>query len=259
MRFHGLLDDDFSISLGPNQTSYINLDSLIDFTQSIGVAPLFEVSFMPSWLAANASQTIMHYRGITSPPSNYTQWGLLVEDMARHLLERYGPEAVSSWLFEIWNEPNGGFWTGNPKQQTYFQLYKEAADAFRRVSPLFRVGGPAMAGCPGWISDLRTFANSTNTTLSFVSCHTYGGGDQPDNVGSIHDFAGALPSTRKAAGNLPVVITEWSRFFFFLVVCFWLVCGVGGGGGGGREEGEEDRECRSKTKEEKGELKQKGE
>jgi hypothetical protein len=30
-RFHGLLDDDFSISLGPNKSSYINLDSMVDF------------------------------------------------------------------------------------------------------------------------------------------------------------------------------------------------------------------------------------
>ena len=46
-RFHGLLDDDFSISLGRDQSSYINLDSLVDFLDSLGMAePLFELSFM---------------------------------------------------------------------------------------------------------------------------------------------------------------------------------------------------------------------
>ena len=102
-RFHGLLDDDFSISLGENKNSYVNLDSLIDFHSSIGMVPLFELSFMPgivfvlflkslelsdlksaylfvllcapAWLASNTSHTTCHYKGITSPPTDYTKWG----------------------------------------------------------------------------------------------------------------------------------------------------------------------------------------
>lgn len=74
-RFHGLLDDDFSISISSHQDSYVNLDSLVDFHLSIGMEPLFEVSFMPSWLASNTSQTVTHYKGITSPPKDYTEWG----------------------------------------------------------------------------------------------------------------------------------------------------------------------------------------
>ena len=42
-RFHGLLDDDFQISLQEGQPNYINLDSLIDFHLSIGMEPLFVV------------------------------------------------------------------------------------------------------------------------------------------------------------------------------------------------------------------------
>ena len=69
-RFHGLLDDDFSMSLGDHTDSYVNLDSLIDFYDSLGMtAPLFELSFMPAWLATNgsAAATVTHYRGITTP------------------------------------------------------------------------------------------------------------------------------------------------------------------------------------------------
>jgi hypothetical protein len=42
-RFHGLLDDDFSISISKEQDSYTNLDSTVDFHLSIGMEPLFEV------------------------------------------------------------------------------------------------------------------------------------------------------------------------------------------------------------------------
>ena len=70
-RFHGLLDDDFSMSLGDGSDSYVNLDSLIDFYDSLGMdSPLFELSFMPAWLATNTSRTVTHYQGITSPPKD---------------------------------------------------------------------------------------------------------------------------------------------------------------------------------------------
>jgi xylan 1,4-beta-xylosidase len=35
-RFHGLLDDDFDISLSDGSDDYVNLDSLVDFHASIG-------------------------------------------------------------------------------------------------------------------------------------------------------------------------------------------------------------------------------
>ena len=84
-RFHGLFDDDFSMSLGAGtgdgdpaddfkhdaSDSYVNLDSLIDFYDSLGMdSPLFELSFMPAWLSTNTSRTVTHYKGITSPPNN---------------------------------------------------------------------------------------------------------------------------------------------------------------------------------------------
>jgi len=36
-------------------------------------------------------------------------------------------EEVSQWYFEVWNEPNIDFWVGEPKQATYFELYKHTA------------------------------------------------------------------------------------------------------------------------------------
>ena len=49
-RFHGILDDDFSISISEGVYSFVNLDSLIDFHASIDMVPLFELSFMPGTL-----------------------------------------------------------------------------------------------------------------------------------------------------------------------------------------------------------------
>jgi xylan 1,4-beta-xylosidase len=130
--------------------------------------------------------------------------------MARHLLTRYGEKVAADMMFEVWNEPNIGFWSGNPKQETYFKLYKETADAFTRVSKLFKVGGPSTAGCPGWISDLQKFVAGNNppTKLDFVTCHSYGGGNDEKNVGNI-GFIDSFAQAKKAANGLPLVVTEW--------------------------------------------------
>ena len=98
-RFHGLLDDDFDISLADGQDNYVNLDSMVDFHLSIGMEPLFEVSFTPSWLAINTSQTHEAYKGITSPPRDLAAWSGMVGRMAAHLRARY---PTQDFMFEIW-------------------------------------------------------------------------------------------------------------------------------------------------------------
>jgi hypothetical protein len=116
-RFHGLLDDDFSLSIGPRtgdgdpadkcdhcagSDSYVNLDSLIDFYDTLGMdTPIFEISFMPQWLATSHADAhrVTHYKGITAPPKNYTEWGGVVQRMAEHLRERYPQKKI---MWEVW-------------------------------------------------------------------------------------------------------------------------------------------------------------
>ena len=113
----------------------------------------------------------------------------------------------------MWNEPNGGnnpdagFWTGYPKQDTYFELYRQTANAFARVSDAFKVGGPSTAGCPGWISDLKSFAanHTPALKLDFVSCHAYGGGKNASDVGSL-EFIDSFGRAQEAAGALPLIV-----------------------------------------------------
>ena len=130
-------------------------------------------------------------------------------------------------MFEVWNEPNGGFWTPGPpgdetnsgiQQQTYFELYKQTADALARVSRAnYQVGGPATAGCPGWTSELIEFAQNTSTSLDFISCHNYGGGGNGSTVGQLPSTISSLLRTKQQAGKLPVVVTEWSSSWMYTI------------------------------------------
>jgi xylan 1,4-beta-xylosidase len=63
-----------------------------------------------------------------------------------HSVERYGKAEVEQWSWELWNEPDGGYWRGTPEE--YDKLYDYTADAVKRALPTARVGGPGSTG-PG--------------------------------------------------------------------------------------------------------------
>ena len=106
IRGHGLLDDDMSTYLD-GKASLFNLFSIFDYYLSVGIRPIFELSFMPRELANNPSQTIMHYQGITSTfaADKGGEWAALITEIFVQLELRYGAEEVRRWRVEVWNEP----------------------------------------------------------------------------------------------------------------------------------------------------------
>eukprot|EP00927_Polykrikos_kofoidii_P015794 TRINITY_DN1706_c0_g1_i1.p1 TRINITY_DN1706_c0_g1~~TRINITY_DN1706_c0_g1_i1.p1 ORF type:complete len:504 (+),score=39.34 TRINITY_DN1706_c0_g1_i1:67-1578(+) len=207
VRMHGMMDDEMSTSLGPGWNSYINLDSVIDFVLSIGMDVLFEIGFMPEWIASNDTH-IMHYNANTSPPKDYDLWAKVMEDLASHLFLRYGSEQVSKWFFEVWNEPTINFWSGEPKMETYFKFYEITVRAFHRVSKHFRLGGP-VSNELRWIPEFVAYCEKTNTPISFVSSHTYAGG----GLGPIFDADQQAKRVAEARdqvpAHLPFIVSEW--------------------------------------------------
>jgi xylan 1,4-beta-xylosidase len=53
---------------------------------------------------------------------------------------------VKTWLWEVWNEPDIGYWQGT--REEYFKLYDFSVEAVLRALPLARIGGPDTTG-PG--------------------------------------------------------------------------------------------------------------
>lgn len=104
---------------------------------------MVEISFMPKKLALRQDVHPFWYHPIVSPPKNYQKWDERIRALAKHLIDRYGLDEVAQWYFEVWNERNIDFWTGDLKQATYFDLYDHTARALKSVNPRLRVGGPA--------------------------------------------------------------------------------------------------------------------
>ena len=219
VRFHGLFNDEMGVWPGASPApNFLYVDMVFDAMLERGVKPLVELSFMPGGLAS-AKKTVFFYQGNITPPTEMAQWAELIGALATHCIERYGAEEVVTWNFEVWNEPNlKFFWSGTKDE--YFELYRQAATALKKVDARLRVGGPATAETQ-WVGDLLEFCSAKQVPIDFVSTHIYPD-DPQDKVfgpGVSVPFEEVIPravtkvkNEVKASKfpNVPVYITEWS-------------------------------------------------
>jgi xylan 1,4-beta-xylosidase len=130
------------------------VDRIFDTYLERKMKPLVEIGFMPEALSSKP-QPYKHewapdktynkiFTGWAYPPKDPKKWGELVYQWVKHCVEKYGREEVASWWWEVWNEPDIGYWQGTPEQ--YFELYDHAADAVKRALPAIRIGGPTTTG-----------------------------------------------------------------------------------------------------------------
>lgn len=174
--------------------SWVIIDRIFDAFHDAGVKPLVEIGFMPEALSTHP-EPYRHnfpntpvagiYTGWAYPPKDYQKWSALVFQFVRHLRERYGDAEVRTWLWEVWNEPDIGYWQGT--REEFFRLYDVSVDAVLRALPEAKIGGPDTTG-PGSSKSadfLRTFlehcaheknyANgNTGSHLDFISFHPKG-------------------------------------------------------------------------------------
>jgi len=167
------------------------LDRIFDTYRECRVRPYVQIGFMPRDLSVRPEPYRHHWRpgmpydaiytGWAYPPKDYQKWADLVYAWARHCVERYGRQEVEQWYWQVWNEPNIGYWQGS--REEFFRLHDLAVDAVRRALPTARVGGPDVAGSGGRFMEaflehcLRGTNHATGgrgTPLDFVSFHAKG-------------------------------------------------------------------------------------
>jgi xylan 1,4-beta-xylosidase len=227
VRFHAIFHDEVGVydedGSGNPIYNFSYVDQIYDGLLENGVRPFVELSFMPKKLAAQQILQAFWYQPIISPPKDWSRWGELISHFAQHLVDRYGIDEVSQWYFEVWNEPNIDFWAGEPKEQTYYQLYDVAARALKSVNARLRVGGPATAQA-AWVDRFVRHSVENNVPLDFVSTHVYGNDSASDVFGTneviprtqmvcraarkVHDQVAA--SSRP---DLPIIWSEYNASY----------------------------------------------
>ncbi len=151
------------------------VDRIFDTFHDLGIKPLVELGFMPKALSTHP-EPYRHsfpagsiYTGWAYPPKDYGKWSELVFQFVRHLRQRYGDADLKSWLWEVWNEPDIGYWQGTPEE--YFKLYDSSVDAVLRAFPEATIGGPDSTG-PGSARSsgfLRSFLDHCARGKNFVT------------------------------------------------------------------------------------------
>jgi xylan 1,4-beta-xylosidase len=207
--------------------SWSILDRIFDTFHAAGIKPLVEIGFMPKALSRHP-EPYRHdfprvgdiYTGWAYPPNSYQKWSELIFQFVSHLRQRYGDAEVKTWLWEVWNEPDIGYWKGT--REEYFKLYDFTVEAVLRALPEARIGGPDTTG-PANLNAadfLRAFldhcAHQTNyangkvgSHLDFISFHPKGSPTwQTDHVqmGIAHQLA-AIDEGFKIVASFP----EWQH------------------------------------------------
>lgn len=213
------------------------IDQIFDTYIERRMKPMAQIGFMPEALSSNpepyrhfwkpGAQYNDIYTGWAYPPKDYEKWAELVFQWVKHSVDRYGQIEVESWYWELWNEPNIGYWQGTTEE--YIKLYDYTADAVKRALPTARIGGPETTG-PGWdkaADFLRTFLNhvltgtnyatgKTGAPLDFITFHAKGNpklvngmvqmnmGAQLRDIDKGFEIVASYPELK----GLPIVIGE---------------------------------------------------
>jgi xylan 1,4-beta-xylosidase len=168
------------------------LDGIFDAYLERGLRPYAQIGFMPKDLSVKPDP-YQHkwtpkakydeiYTGWAYPPKGYAKWAELVFQWAKHCVDKYSRAEVERWYWQVWNEPNIGYWRGTPEE--FRMLHDYAIDGVRRALPTARVGGPDVAGGPGGnylqgflehcLQGTNYATGRIGTPLDFISFHAKG-------------------------------------------------------------------------------------
>ena len=215
--------------------SWTILDQIFDAYAAAHVRPMVELGFMPEALSTHPEPYHIGWplkkglvEGWSFPPKDYERWEELTRQVAAHMAQRYGAETVSTWYWEVWNEPDGEYyWKGT--QDDYNKLYDYAVAGVRKAIPHARVGGPATTG-PGphgkgsayleaflaHCAKNRSEATHGSIPLDFISFHVKGSPNVIDghvqmgldrelnNASAGFDIVNKFPQFVK----LPIILSE---------------------------------------------------
>ena len=210
------------------------LDRILGAQTGNGLLPLVELGFMPKALSTHPepyqhqwSTNGPFWTGWTYPPKDYNKWAELIYQLVLHEKAIYGEDAIEKWIWEVWNEPDIGYWSGTFEE--FCRLYDFGADAVKRACPECTVGGPHTTGPAGKSGNeflyrfLDHCVNGTNyatgdkgSPLDYIAFHAKGQPEMADghirmNMGiQLEDIANGFETVNSYPEfkDLPVIIGE---------------------------------------------------
>jgi len=185
--------DVYTENAGQPVYTWTTLDSIQDAIINGGAFPYTEIAFMPQALSSAPSTVAYRNSSVTAldgsslyPPNNYTKWANLISAWAQHSKGRY-PNVEQSWVWELWNEADIGYWhTPSGAQGTvgaYDTLFDYTEQALHSVLPGATLSGPETSSGGAFLQSFLTHCatgknaatGQTGTRLDQISFHAKGG------------------------------------------------------------------------------------
>ena len=148
-----------------------------------GVNLLFVFAYTPTWASAHPDWPHYTGGGAAAAPRDINTWANYVSEV----VSRYKGQIEH---FEVWNEPNAGFFKGTV--QEYAQLLSSAYQAAKRANPDCTVLGiSGTGGYLPWMENVLKLGGLRH--MDVVSVHTYTTPSSPEEA----NLPGRLAATRK--------------------------------------------------------------
>ncbi|MEG1131283.1 MAG: helix-turn-helix domain-containing protein [Romboutsia sp.] len=237
VRFHGIFDDEMMV-YGEDKNNkpifnFVYIDKLFDFLLSIGLKPFVELGFMPSQLVLNKEKVVFYTNSIIGEPKDIKLWNSLLENFIKHCINRYGINEVTTWYFEVWNEPDINKVFGFDNEGYYNELFYETYKTIKAINNKLKIGGPSILGHTilksDWLNSYINYCKKNGCTPDFITFHSYPIEDssidylqnEPNskykilidkNKNYLKDLINELKSILKQCDleNIEIYMTEWN-------------------------------------------------
>ena len=189
VRIYSMMEDIVSMDeQGRLKYDFTLNDIRLDYLLEKGFTPMIAYAGIPECIAksteekSSVSYGKTRYKGkmwITSPPKDYKLWEDICYEYTKHIVERYGEEAVAKWYLHCFNEPDiDPFFMKNSslkeKCTEYCKLYTGFEKAVLKVSHKLKIGGPAMAGEFEFLEGFLKFVSENKKRIDYICFHNYG-------------------------------------------------------------------------------------
>jgi hypothetical protein len=177
-------------SNGPNSWDWSTIDRGVNAAKARGLKVLATLAYTPPWARpAGASSD----KWAPTNPDDFVRF-------ARAAVARYAPQGVHA--YQIWNEPNTGFWSPKPDPAAYTELLRRSYPAIHEVDPQATVvvGGLAAVGptldweatggaeLSAWRFLTRMYAAGAAGYFDAFAHHPYGIPGGPTGTGTWNAF-----------------------------------------------------------------------
>lgn len=145
VRFWNIFSEHMLIDIRNEKGEYnfSRLDELLDFLTENGMKPFIDLGQMPKRINKNVKSTLLKEDDKTVFFQSMEQWTIVLSELFRHLMYRYGKRELAQWKIEIWKDDRyqEKYYLGETYISNYYDYFARAKSIIKKFVPDIEVGG----------------------------------------------------------------------------------------------------------------------